>query len=223
MTRAVIVLARGTVGLLAFFLLGLQACSSVPGTSSDGVPESPLFPSDFPEIGRYEETIRDQDGAWPACEEAGLCPNAHFTKALVALYRNQAEAVSHFRKVVEQAPDTHKADASKAWLRLLSANAYVERPRLFPRAAEHLVRQYLVAELRDRERIQALRRERDALEQELAARTRDLAARTRDVEKLTQQLEALKRIDREIDAMRDKARPSSPPTGQETSEPSQDP
>jgi len=216
MTRAVVVVARGTVGVLAFLLLGLQACSSVPGTSSGGVPESPLFPSDFPEIVRYEETIRDQDGAWPAWEEAGPCANAHFTKALVALYRNQAEAVSHFRKVVEQAPDTNKADASKAWLRLLSANAYVERPRLFPRAAEHLVRQFLVAKLRDRERIQALEHAVQTLE-------RDLAARTRDVEKLTEQLEALKRIDREIDALRDKTRPSAAPTGPGPSETPPDP
>ncbi len=203
MMRAIVVVVRRMAALVPVLLLGLSACSSVPGTSSNGLPDSPLFPSDSLELARYEKTIQGRDHAWPVCDGAGACASAHFTRALVALYRNQAEAASHFQAVVEQAPDTPKADASRVWLRLLSANAYVERPRLFPRAAEQLVRQYLVAELRDRERIQALERAVHTLE-------RDLATRTREVEKLTGQLEALKRIDREIEALRDKNRLPAP-------------
>lgn len=197
--------ALGMASLLPSLLVGLQACSTVPGASSNGLPQSPLFPSEPQEIVRYEEAIHDRKDGQPGCEDIEACAEAHFTLALAALYRNQAEAASHFQTVVEEAPDTPEADASKVWLRLLSANAFVERPRLFPRATELLVRQYLSMGFRDRQRIKELEDKKQALKQELEARTRD-------VEKLTRQLEALKRIDREIEALRDKTRPSSSPT-----------
>lgn len=213
MTPSFVGRAGVLASLLPSLLVGLQACSAVPGVSSDGLPRSPLFPSEPQVLVRYEEALPDQNEGQSGCkEDREVCAGTHFNLALAALYRNQAEAASHFRTVIEQAPDSPEADASQAWLQLLFANTLVERPRLFPRATEQLVRQYLSLAFRERQRIQELEETKQKLKQE----KQELEARSRDVEKLTRQLEALKRIDQEIEDLREKTRPSPtipPPSG----------
>jgi hypothetical protein len=179
---------RNAGALLVVVVAGLEACSSLNGSS---LPASPFFAPDQREAARYQALAREQDSLLTTCAESHTCDRAHFTRALVALYENQAAAARHFQDVIDIAPKSRLADSSQFWLNLLqSPPTFVGRASPFAEATERLVRDLLELETSSALVLQ-----------------REVKARDKVMEDLTKQLEALKRIDQE---MKEKSRPARP-------------
>ena len=176
--------------LLLTLLTGMEACAPL---GRHPIPSSPLFSLDPRDAQRYQALAREQDATLAACAETHTCDRAHFTRALVALYEDQAVAAKHFQDVVTAAPKSRLASSSQFWLQLLqNPPIFFAQHSTFAEAADRLVRDLLDLEFSSTSVLQ-----------------REVKARDKKVEELTQQLEALKRIDQE---MKEKSRPTRPPT-----------
>ena len=182
--------SRRNAGALSVVLLaGLAACSSLDSRS---LPSSPFLIPDQRETARYQTLAREQDFLLTTCTESRSCDRAHFTRALAALYENQAVAAKHFQDVIDIAPKSRLAASSQFWLNLLQDPPMFGRASPFAEATERLVRDLLELE-----------------SSYVVTFQNELRARDKIVEDLTKQLEALKRIDQE---MKEKSRPVRPPT-----------
>lgn len=193
---------------LGLFLLIASLAACVPLRS----PTAPLFVPDAADLLRYRELVRAQEAHLAACAERQVCDRLHFTRALVALYENRAEAAKHFQAVVTAAPDSRLASSSLAWLRALDDAPPAGSTNPLAGTTESLVRDLLDRELA----IQQLSQELDGP----AIRTlqRGLKARDKQIEELTKQLDALKRIDQEMQE-HEKRRPKKKPSGRSGSAP----
>jgi hypothetical protein len=171
---------------LVMALIGLEACSSVSGHS---LPASPFFVPDARDGARYQALAREQDLLLTTCADTHTCDRVHFTRALVALYDNQAVAARHFQDVIEIAPKSRLAASSQFWLQLLQNPPMFGRKSTFAEATERLVRDLLDLESSSGLLLQ-----------------REVKAREKTVEDLTKQLDALKRIDQEMKEMKEKSK-----------------
>jgi len=182
-----IFLGGGPPALLAI----LVACSELPGptptvpppSSPAGSSSGPFFQVDANEAKVYRALAREQDLHLTTCAQERTCEQAHFSRALLALFDNQRTAAKHFQDVIAGAPKSRLALASNDWLILLQ-----EVPPENERYG-HLARatQSVILELLNQEQ---------TIKEELSARERKL-------KDLSTQLESLKLIDQE---MNEKAR-----------------
>ncbi|HET7058491.1 MAG TPA: hypothetical protein VFI05_07145 [Nitrospiraceae bacterium] len=157
--------------------------ASPPADSSSG----PFFQVDANEAKMYRALAREQDLHLTTCAQERTCEQAHFSRALLALFENQRTAAKHFQDVIAGAPKSRLALASNDWLILLQ-EVSPENER-----HAHLVRatQSVILELLNREQ---------AIKEELSARERKL-------KDLSAQLESLKLIDQEMNEKAHRLRP----------------
>ncbi|MER3421915.1 MAG: hypothetical protein C4293_00460, partial [Nitrospiraceae bacterium] len=176
-------------GSFVIVSLIFTACSPVTPSSSSPDPSSssrspassssPFFTLDPLEAKFYRTLIREQEGYLNRCAQDHSCDRAHFTRALTALYEDQAVAAKHFREIVRTFPQSPLAPLSDSWLRLLQETPSngEQRQALLSQMTHWLIRDVFYKEQLTR--------------QELTTRDKKLA-------ELSAQIEALKQIDREI-------------------------
>lgn len=180
-------------GILLALLASVEACAPL---RSHPVPASPLFVPDPREAQRYQSLAREQDATLTTCAETHTCDRAHFTRALAALYEDQTVAAKHFQHVIDVAPKSRLAVSSLFWLRLLhDPPTFFGRDSSFAEAAARLAHDLLELETSSASVVQ-----------------REVKTRDKKIEELTSQIEALKRIDQEMKEMKEKSRPTRPPT-----------
>lgn len=160
----------------------VPAASPLTGSSS-----GPFFQVDANEAKVYRALAREQDLHLTTCTQERTCEQAHFSRALLALFENQRTAAKHFQDVIAGAPKSRLALASNDWLILLQ-----EVPPENERHG-HLAKatQSVILELLNREQ---------AIKEELNARERKL-------KDLSTQLESLKLIDQEMNEKAHRLRP----------------
>jgi hypothetical protein len=169
--------------------LTVHACAFLRSTDYS---VSPLFTANGRLGAHYQALVREQDQLINTCAETRTCDRAHYTRALLALYENQAVAAKHFQEVIDAAPKSHLASSSLFWLEFLqNPQTFLAWQGLYAEAADHLVRDLLELESSSSQVMQ-----------------REVKVRDKKVEELTTQLEALKRIDQE---MKEMTRPVKPP------------
>ena len=185
-------------GSFVIVSLIFTACSPVTPSSSSPDPSSssrspassssPFFTLDPLEAKFYRTLIREQEGYLNRCAQDRSCDRAHFTRALTALYEDQAVAAKHFREIVRTFPQSPLAPLSDSWLRLLQETPSngEQRQALLSQMTHWLIRDVLYKEQLTR--------------QELTTRDKKLA-------ELSAQIEALKQIDREIKEKSHQIRP----------------
>jgi hypothetical protein len=177
-------------------MAALAACSQVPASTTtvptsspqtSSSPAVPFFHLDSSEAKVYRALAREQDLHLTTCAQERSCDQAHFSRALLALFENQRTAVKHFQDVIAGSPKSRLVAASNDWLKLLQ-EAPPENER-----QSHLVRatQSLIFELLNREQM---------VKEELNAREKKL-------EELSTQLESLKLIDQEMNEKTHRLRP----------------
>ncbi|HKN87955.1 MAG TPA: hypothetical protein VJV04_13925 [Nitrospiraceae bacterium] len=173
----------------------LVACSELPTPTSTvptappspGSSSGPFFLVDAGEAKAYRALAREQDLHLATCAQERTCEQAHFSRALLALFDNQQTAAKHFQEVIAGAPKSRLAIASGDWLTLLQ-----EGPSEHERHG-HLAKatQSVILELLNREQ---------AVKEELNVRERKL-------KDLSTQLETLKLIDQEMNEKAHRLRP----------------
>lgn len=143
---------------LYVFIMGLLAgCASVSATTDT----TPFFEADPGELARYEPLARKREQQLETCEQQISCANAHFTRALIALFEDRQLAHNHFQRVVDFAPSSPQASSSEFWIKVLedghSTHAWNEvldtvrvgesTSQLHTSTTQHLVRDVLQREL----------------------------------------------------------------------------
>ena len=189
------------VGVPAFMAL-LVACAEhpapAPPTTVPASSAGPFFHLDANDAKAYRALTREQDLQLAICAQEHTCDQAHFGRALLALFENQRTAAKHFQDVVTGSPKSRLAGVSADWLKLLQASPPEPQPQ------GHLAKatQSLILELLNREQV-----------------TREeLNVREKKLEELASQLETLKLIDQEMNEKAHRIRPRAR-TSQPISEP----
>jgi hypothetical protein len=170
----------------------LVACAELPTTTTTAPASSisstgPFFHLDPNDAKAYRALAREQDLYLTTCSQERACEQAHFSRALLALFDNQRTAAKHFQDVIVGAPKSRLATVSADWLKVLQA-APSEKDR-----QAHLAKatQSMILELLNREQVVK----------------EELSARETKVEELSTQLETLKLIDQEMNEKTHRHRP----------------
>lgn len=170
----------------------LISCADIPTTTSNApapssAPSGPFFQLDASDAKAYRTLAREQDLQLATCMQERNCEQAHFSRALSALFDNQRTAAKHFQEVIAGAPKSRLAMVSADWLKLLQ-DSPSERGQQghFVKATQHAI-----LELLNREKMV----------------TEELIARQKKVEELSTQLETLKLIDQEMNEKTPRIRP----------------
>lgn len=170
----------------------LVACSELQNTTTTAPASSlssagPFFHLDANDSKAYRALAREQDLHLATCSQERGCEQAHFSRALLALFDNQRTAAKHFQEVIAGAPKSRLATVSADWLKVLQ-----DVPSEKERQA-HLAKatQSVILELLNREQV---------VKEELTAREKKL-------EELSTQLETLKLIDQEMNERTHRIRP----------------
>jgi hypothetical protein len=183
MFRPVSVACRN--GLLIAAVAAVAACTSAP--SAVHSPSDPFFPVEPNDVKTYRALAREQEARMARCSQEHTCDQAHFTRALIALFDNQQLAAKHFQEVLSASPHSRLVAVSQDWLRLLEDPPPLEdREGLWGKTAQGLI-------------VELLRRDQ-VMKQELTMRERRL-------EELSAQIESLKQIDEEMKEKSQRIRP----------------
>ncbi|MEP6887468.1 MAG: hypothetical protein ABI945_04010 [Nitrospirales bacterium] len=170
----------------------LVACAELPTTTTSAPASSlsstgPFFHLDANDARAYRALAREQDLHLTACSQERTCEQAHFSRALLALFDNQRTAAKHFQEVIAGAPKSRLATVSADWLKLLQdAPSEKERQAHLAKATQNVI-----LELLNREQV---------VKEELSTREKKL-------EELSTQLETLKLIDQEMNEKAHRIRP----------------
>ncbi len=169
----------------------LVSCADIPTTTTNAPASSsalsgPFFQIDATDAKVYRTLAREQDLQLATCSQEHSCEQAHFSRALSALFENQRTAVKHFREVIAGAPKSRLATVSADWLKLLHDSPSEREHSQFAKATQHAI-------------LELLNREK--------AVTEELIARQKKVEELSSQLETLKLIDQEMNEKTHRIRP----------------
>jgi len=124
MSRTYLYLA---LGLLV--VIGLEGCtifkagSSPKAGSSTTLPSSAFFPVDAGELKPLQVIGQAQDSRMKTCHKGPSCEEAYYTRGLVALFENRADAITVFQELHTTMPNSRYDAATIGWLNLLQDTA----------------------------------------------------------------------------------------------------
>jgi hypothetical protein len=187
-------------GLLLVFLAAAHwGCSTLPAPAN-----GPYFTPDAADGKMLQSVVKKQDALISKCGAKPTCDHAYFTRALAALYEDQAMALRNFEKVIAVAPKSQLAGSSKLWIQVLQngnmpahrtwIRAVMDGPALsrstlaLNQAAERAVHDLLDRELV----IQHLRSIQEAETQSVESLHRELQEQEKKVEALSSKRDTTK-------------------------------
>lgn len=115
-------MSKGTVlcfTLLVLIVGGIQGCTTMKSGSSTILPSSAFFPLDPSELKPLQAIAHVQDVRMKNCHKGPACEDAYYTRALVALFENRADAITVFQELRTAMPNSRYEVATKGWLNLL--------------------------------------------------------------------------------------------------------
>jgi len=166
----------------------LWGCAMVNGTTPPG--SAPLFQADATDTVIMQAVDREQETLLSTCIQHQSCDQVHFTRAMIALFKNGETAAASFQQAIAVAPNGPFADSSARWIRFLAnrtlRSASADEPGGAFGVMKGLVRAWL-----GQQRVET------AKSPDLAVHALRRRIRTRDkrIAELTDQLHALKQID----------------------------
>lgn len=105
--------------MLTLILLSTWGCTTVRTTSSAALPSSAYFAADPSDLETLHTLARAQEARIKACHNSVACEQASYTRGLVALFENRADAINIFQELRTTIPDGRYAAESIRWLYLL--------------------------------------------------------------------------------------------------------
>ena len=176
----------------------LWGCAMVNGTPPPG--SAPLFQADATDTVILQAAHREQETLLSTCTQHQSCDQVHFTRAMIALFKNGETAAASFQLAIAAAPNGPFADSSARWIRFLANRTFhpssADEPDGPLGVMKGLVCTWL-GQQRAASASVALRAGESAKSPDLAVHTLQRLIRTRDkrIAELTDQLHALKQID----------------------------
>lgn len=180
--------------LMAGMLWGC-AMVSAPAPGSE-----PLFQADATDAVILQTVHREQEARLSTCTQNQSCDQVHFTRAMIALFKNREAAAASFQQAIAVAPKGPFADSSARWIRFLADRTVhptsADEPNGALAVMKGLVRTWL-GQQRAAHASLTLRTGETLKNPGLAVHTLRQRIRSRDkrIAELTDQLNALKQID----------------------------
>ncbi|MBX3340379.1 MAG: hypothetical protein KF711_02240 [Nitrospira sp.] len=111
---------RGFCFTLLLLLVGMvEGCTTMPSGTSTVLPSSAFFPLDASELKPLQAIAHAQDARMKNCHKGPACEDAYYTRALVALFENRADAITVFQELRTAMPNSRYEVATVGWLNLL--------------------------------------------------------------------------------------------------------
>jgi hypothetical protein len=120
-------MSRRTILFLALWTLiagGFEGCTTMskPGSSTT-LPSSAFFPIDANELKPLQAIGHAQDLRIKNCHKGLACEEAYYTRGLVALFENRADAITVFQELKTAMPNNRYDVATTGWLNRLQDTA----------------------------------------------------------------------------------------------------
>jgi hypothetical protein len=110
--------------LLAVLVGGIHGCTTMSQAgSSTTLPSSAFFPVDVNELKSLQTIAHAQDSRMKNCHKGPACEDAYYTRGLVALFENRADAITVFQELHTAMPNSRYEAATTGWLNLLQDTA----------------------------------------------------------------------------------------------------
>jgi hypothetical protein len=104
---------------IAILLLLITWGCTAMRTNSSTLPSSAYFAADPSDLATLHSLGRAQEARMRACYNSAACEEASYTRGLVALFENRADAINIFQELRTTIPDGRYAAESTRWLYLL--------------------------------------------------------------------------------------------------------
>jgi hypothetical protein len=113
-----------SLALVTLFAGGFEGCTLMnkPGSSTT-LPSSAFFPVDANELKPLQVIAHAQDSRIKNCHKGPACEEAYYTRGLVALFENRADAITVFQELHTAMPNNRYEVATTGWLNLLQDTA----------------------------------------------------------------------------------------------------
>lgn len=109
--------------LWMLIVIGTEGCTMMQPGSSTTLPSSAFFPVDVSELKPLQAIAHAQDTCMKNCHKGPACEEAYYTRGLVALFENRADAITVFQELHTAMPNSRYDVATMGWLNLLQDNA----------------------------------------------------------------------------------------------------
>ena len=109
--------------LLAVLVGGIHGCTTMQAGSATTLPSSAFFPVDVNELKSLQTIAHAQDSRMKNCHKGPACEDAYYTRGLVALFENRADAITVFQELHTAMPNSRYEAATTGWLNLLQDTA----------------------------------------------------------------------------------------------------
>ncbi|HMZ54954.1 MAG TPA: hypothetical protein PKV55_10905 [Nitrospira sp.] len=119
-------MSQRTMLYAAFWILmvgGIEGCTTMQPGSSTTLPSSAFFQADPVELKPLQAIAHAQDSRMKNCHKGPACEEAYYTRALVALFENRADAITVFQELRTAMPNSRYEGATTGWLNLLQDTA----------------------------------------------------------------------------------------------------
>jgi hypothetical protein len=105
--------------------VGLGGCSGLHGNTGNStiLPSSAYFTIEPSELKALQAIGHAQDLRLKNCSKGLACEDAYYTRGLVALFENRADAVAVFQELHTTMPNSRFDAATLGWLNLLQDNS----------------------------------------------------------------------------------------------------
>ena len=102
---------------------GMDGCTMMPSGTSTTLPSSAFFPIDADHLKPLQAIGHAQDSRMKNCHKGSDCEDAYYTRGLVALFENRADAITVFQELHTAMPNSRYDTATTGWLNLLQDTA----------------------------------------------------------------------------------------------------
>lgn len=103
--------------------IGIEGCTFMQAGTSTTLPSSAFFPVDANELKPLQAIAHAQDAHMKNCHKGPACEEAYYTRGLVALFENRADAITVFQELHIAMPNSRYDAATMGWLNLLQDKA----------------------------------------------------------------------------------------------------
>jgi|SRR5918996_3015363 hypothetical protein len=105
------------------FTVIICGCALTKTSSSITLPSSAYFSVDPSELKSLHALARTQEARMKGCPKSIGCEDAYYTRGLVALFENRADAINMFQELRTTMPNSRYTAASIRWLYLLQTSS----------------------------------------------------------------------------------------------------
>ena len=141
------------------FVIGITGCGTMKPRTSVILPSSAFFVADPAELKSLQSVAKSQEARLKACTKStAACEEAYYTRGLVALFENRADAINFFLELHTTIPNGRYATSSQRWLSLLQDTSPASSHN---RALLAQLREEILRDLLEREEAVVGRRSRE--------------------------------------------------------------